>query len=181
MKKPKLLSLAVTIGLMLTACGEPANVAGTTPGSTAENTTSGGSTGATTQEESQETENLPASQEYVSSDNTYKVTLLEGLTQTDMPLQAGSTMMALEGGSDRTGFSGISLGSSKSSVPGNPGDLESLTDYADYITDMILNGTGITVSWEDTDAPSAEGAEQCLPEKAWPGAEQAKDRLMDIM
>ena len=162
MKKTKLLSLAVTIGLMLTACGEPANVTGSTPGSTEEDTTPSSAAESTTQEESQEPENLPASQEYVSSDNTYKVTLLEGLTQTDMPLQAGSTMMALEGGSDRTGFSGISLGSSKTSVPGNPGDLESLSDYADYITDMILDGTGMTVSWEDTNAPAAEGAEQCL-------------------
>ena len=104
MKKTKLLSMAVTIGLMLTACGEPANVTGSTPGSTEEDTTPSSAAESTTQEESQEPENLPASQEYVSSDNTYKVTLLEGLTQTDMPLQAGSTMMALEGGSDRTGF-----------------------------------------------------------------------------
>lgn len=166
MKKRNLLLLAVTVGLMLTACGEPENVAGTTPGSTTESTTestaSGDTAGNTTQEESTEPENLPASQEYVSSDNTYKITLLEGLTQTDMPLQAGSTMMSLEGGSDRTGFSGISLGSSKSSVPGNPGDLESLEDYADYITALALDGSGVTVSWEDTDAPAAEGAVQCL-------------------
>ncbi len=159
MKKRGVLLLAATIGLMLIACGNSRDTAATTPGSS-------GSTGSTaadvTQEESRETEKLPASQEYVSADGAYKVIMLEGLTQTDMQIQAGSTMMALEGGSDRTGFSGISLGSSKSTVPGNPGDIESLEDYADYITDMILDGSGVTVSWEDTDAPSAEGAEQCL-------------------
>lgn len=162
MKKRTLSLLAMAVGLMLTACGEPANVTGTTPGSAGESTAPGSAAQDTTQEESQEPENLPASQEYVSSDNTYKITLLEGLTQTDMPLQAGSTMMALEGGSDRTGFSGISLGSSKTSVPGNPGELAGLADYADYITSMILDGTGVTVNWEDTDAPAAEGAEQTL-------------------
>ncbi len=159
MKKKRASLLAAAIGLMLTACGAPGGLREETDmasGSTAENTT---------QEESPDTEPLPASQEYVSSDGTYKVILLEGLTQTDMQLQAGSSMMSLEGGSDRTGFSGISLGSSKSSVPGNPGDLESLEDYADYITDMILEGSGVTVSWEDTDAPSAEGAVQCLARK----------------
>ena len=159
MKKRGVLLLAATIGLMLIACGDSKDTVVTTPGNT-------GSTGNTatdvTQEESREQEKLPASQEYVSADGAYKVILLEGLTQTDMQIQAGSTMMVLEGGSDRTGFSGISLGSSKSTVPGNPDDMESLEDYADYITDMILDGTGVTVSWEDTNAPSAEGAAQCL-------------------
>ena len=153
MKKRNLLSLTMAMGLMLTSCGVPEKTTETTPGSTAENTP---------QEASQEVENLPASQEYVSSDGAYKVILLEGLTQTDMQLQAGSTMMGLEGGSDRTGFSGVSLGSSKANVPGNPGGIESLEDYADHITDMILSGSGVTVSWEDTDAPSTEGAERCL-------------------
>lgn len=165
MKKRGVLLLAATIGLMLIACGDPGNAAGTTPGGT-DSTGGAGSTGSTaadvTQEESQEAEKLPASQEYVSADGAYKVILLEGLTQTDMQIQAGSTMMALEGDSNRTGFSAISLGSSKSTVPGNPDNIEGLEDYADYITGMILDGSGVTVSWEDTDAPSAEGAEQCL-------------------
>ncbi|MDE6516495.1 MAG: DUF1266 domain-containing protein [Acetatifactor sp.] len=165
MKKRGVLLLAATIGLMLIACGDPGNAAGTTPGSTG-STGGAGSTGSTaadvTQEESQEAEKLPASQEYVSADGAYKVILLEGLTQTDMQIQAGSTMMALEGDSNRTGFSAISLGSSKSTVPGNPDNIEGLEDYADYITGMILDGSGVTVSWEETDAPSAEGAEQCL-------------------
>jgi len=170
MKKRGVLLLAATIGLSLMACGGPTGTGGTTPGNTGatggtSSITSGGADSAaadTAQEESQEAENLPASQEYISSDGTYKVTLLEGLTQTDMQFQAGSTMMGLDGGSDRTGFSGVSLGSSKTTVPGNSGDLESLADYADYITGMILDGSGVTVSWEDTDAPSTEGAEQCL-------------------
>lgn len=92
MKKRGVL-LAAVIGLMLTACGDPKEAAGITPGSTAEDTT---------QEESLKAEKLPASQEYVSSDRAYKVILLEGLTQTDMQVQAGSTMMGLDGGSDRT-------------------------------------------------------------------------------
>lgn len=153
MKKRGVLLLAAAIGLMLTACGDSREAAGITPGSTAGNVT---------QEASQEAEKLPASQEYVSSDGTYKVILLEGLTQTDMQLMAGATLMGLDGGSDRTGFSGVSLGSLKTNVLGNSGVLESLEDYADYIINMTLDGSGVTVSWEDTDAPSTEGAERCL-------------------
>lgn len=153
MKKREVLLLAAAIGLMLTACGDSREAAGITPGSTAGNVT---------QEASQEAEKLPASQEYVSSDGTYKVILLEGLTQTDMQLMAGATLMGLDGGSDRTGFSGVSLGSLKTNVLGNSGVLESLEDYADYIINMTLDGSGVTVSWEDTDAPSTEGAERCL-------------------
>ncbi len=160
MKKRNLLSLTMAMGLMLTSCGAPEKAPETIPGSTAGNTAQEG-TQEESQKESQKAENLPASQEYISSDGTYKVILLEGLTQTDMELP-GAAMMGLEGGSDRTGFSGVSLGSSKANVPGNPGDMESLEDYADHITNMILSGSGVTVSWEDTDAPSTEGAERCL-------------------
>lgn len=156
MKKRGLLLLAVAVGFMLTACGDFQDAAGITPGSTAGNGT---------QETSQEAEKFPASQEYISTDGSYKVILLEGLTQTDMQLMAGSTMMGLDGGSERTGFSGVSLGSLKSNVFGNPGVLDSLEDYADYIIDKILDGSGVTVSWEDTDAPSTEGAERCLARK----------------
>ncbi len=153
MKNRGVLLLAAIVGLMLTACGEPKESAGTESDSTANRTT---------QEESQEPDNLPASQEYFSSDGAYKVILLEGLTQEDLLFQAGSTMMGLEGGSERTGFSAVSLGSYKSSVPGNPSVMESLEDFADHVTDLTFNNSGVTVSWEDTDAPSTEGAEQCL-------------------
>lgn len=165
MKKRRLFLLAMVIGLMLTACGEPKEAADKKSDSNAKNST---------KEETQEPEesskpeapskpeNLPASQEYVSSDGAYKVILLEGLTQTDIQFQPGSTMMGLDGGSGRTGFSALSLGSYKSRVPGNPDDVESLEDYAEHITDMMFNGSGMTVSWEETDAPSIEGAERCL-------------------
>lgn len=165
MKKRRLFLLAMVIGLMLTACGEPKEAAGTKSDNNAKNTTK-----EATREPEESTkpevplkpEKLPASQEYVSSDGAYKVILLEGLTQTDMPFQPGSTMMELNGGSARTGFTALSLGSYKSNIPGNPNDVESLEDYADHITDMMFNGSGMTVSWEDADAPSVEGAEQCL-------------------
>lgn len=169
MKKREVLLLTAAIGLMLTACGDTKDDADPAPGSTSGSTTQGeaqtgssSTAGDTAQGESQPTENLPTSQEYVSSDGAYKVILLEGLTQTDMPIQAGVTMMSLEGGTDRTGFSGIALGSAKSNVPGSTDDIATLDDYADYITDMILDGSGVTVSWETADAPSAEGAEQCI-------------------
>lgn len=169
MKKRSVLLLTAIIGLALTACGNPkeadttsggagtgvtsgGNDTGTTPGSTGENTGS-------------EAENLPASQEYFSEDGAYKITLLEGLTQEDIQLQAGITMLQLDGGSERTGFSCMFLGSTKLNIPGNPDDVEDLEDYADYITDLLLNGTGMTVNWEDTDAPAAEGAERCLARK----------------
>ena len=155
MKKRRLLLLASALGLILAACGGSGDAADKTDGSAAGDT----------QQESMKEEELPASQEYVSSDGTYKVTLLEGLTQTDMQIQAGSAMMGLEGGSDRKGFSAVSLGSSKSNVPGSSGGIESLADYADYITGMILDGSGVTVDWEDADAPSVEGADQCIARK----------------
>ena len=153
MKKRGILLLAVSIGLMLTACTDSPKTTDIPSGSAA---------GDTVQNETRDTEKLPASQEYISSDGSYKVILFEGLTQTDMPLQAGSSMMGVDGASERAGFSGVALGSPKSNIPGNPDDVESLEDYADYITDMILNGSGVTVDWQDTDAPSAEGTEQCL-------------------
>lgn len=134
MKKRGVFLLALIIGLMLTACG------GTNEG----------------------TKEVPvASQEYVSLDGAYKVILLEGLTQTDVPLQAGSTMMEFESES-RTGFSAMSLVSYKSNVFGTSNAIESLEDFADHITDLVFDGSGVTVSWEDTDALSAVGAERCL-------------------
>ena len=164
MKKSKVLLPVLTAGLILTACGGITEGRDTTSDSLSLGISTSGSTASnsTASDTSQEAENLPATQEYVSVDGTYKVILLEGLTQDDMQFMPGSSMMALEGGSDRTGFSGASLGSPKTNVPGNPAQMESLEDYADYIIDMSLNGSGVTVSWEDADAPSTEGAERCL-------------------
>lgn len=173
MKKGKVLLLAAAMGLLLTACsdakgaadrdsgstvaGTPGSAADVTPGSTVEEETRESS-----REESSAPENLPASAEYVSVDGIYKVVLFEGLTQEDMQLQAGSTMMNLDAGTTRTGFTAVSLGSSKAAVPGYTGSMESLEDYADHITKMLLDGTGLTVSWEDTEAPSAEGAAKSI-------------------
>ena len=160
MKKRNVAVLAAAVGLMLTACGNPKG--------TADNRSDSAAVSADTvenkaaEEETQAPEELPASQEYVSSDGTYKVILLEGLTQTDMPLSAGCTMMGLDGDTVRKGFSGISLRCTKSNIPGNPGDIENLEAFADYITDMALNGAGVTVDWTDIEAPSLEGAERCL-------------------
>lgn len=159
MKKRSVFLLAALIGLTLTACEEPKEAADAKSGSTAKNTTKEATRES---EESSKPEKLPASQEYVSSDGTYKVILLEGLTQTDIQFQPGSTMMGFDGDSARTGFSAISVGCYKSSVPGNSSDVENLEDFADYITDLMFNGSGVTVNWETADAPSVEGAEQCL-------------------
>lgn len=167
MKKGKVLLLAAALGLMLTACGDAKNAieldresgstADKTPGS-AVGLTSGSTAVDETKEESEEAENLPASAEYVSADGVYKVVLFAGMAQSDMQFQAGSTMMELDAGSERAGFSAVSLGSSKAGVPGYTGSVESLEDYADHITGMLLDGSGLTVSWEDTDAPLAAGA-----------------------
>ncbi len=161
MKKCKVLLLAAAMGVLMTACGdtkEPedrdsVSMEDRTPGSTSEEETRESS-----QEESIEPEDLPASAEYVSVDGVYKVVLFEGMTQEDMQLQAGSTMMNLDAGTARTGFTAVSLGSSKAAVPGYTGSMDSLEDYADHITNMLLDGTGLTVSWEETDAPLAAGA-----------------------
>lgn len=168
MKKRSIL-LLMTIGLVLTACGNTKETSDIAPVQTEEATTQAKAQ-ENSQEKPQETEtpptsqeaeNLPGSQEYVSSNGSYKVILLEGLTQTDMQLSSESTMMGLDGGSKRTGFSGVSLKCSKINVLGNR-NVESIEDFADYITDLALDGSGLTVSWEDTDVSSAEGFENCL-------------------
>lgn len=112
--------------------------------------------------ETEPQEELPASAEYISVDGTYKVTLLEGLEQTDMQLQSNSSMMGLEAGDDRQGFSAISLGSPKTSVPGNPAKMEGLEDFADHVAALALNGTGVSVDWTDTEAETPDGAMRCL-------------------
>lgn len=171
MKKRRLFLLAALIGLMLTACGEPKEAADTKSGSTAKDTTQEATRESEKTREPEESsdpedtsdpEKLPASQEYISSDGAYKVILLEGLTQTDIQFQPGCTMMGFDGDSARTGFSAISVGCYKSSVPGNSSDVENLEDFSDYITGLMFNGSGVTVNWEAADAPSVEGAEQCL-------------------
>lgn len=154
LKKRGIFLLTAVISLMLAACGDSKDAA--------EKTASGGTGENTSTETIIETENLPASQEYISEDGAYKVILLEGLTQTDMQIQVGTTMMELDGGSERTGFSSIFMGSPKFNIPGNPDGIENLEDYADYITNLFLDGSGVTVSWKETDAPSVEGFERCL-------------------
>lgn len=155
-RKIALLAAAV-LGLTVTACG----VSGEKTGSPTE---SGGETeeisGAGA--ESGAEEEIPASAEYTSVDGIYKVTLLEGLEQTDMQIQANSSMMALDGGSGRQGFSCVCLGSPKGSVPGNPASMESLEEYADHVTNLALDGSGVTVDWEETETAAPEWAKRCL-------------------
>lgn len=102
MKKRNVAVLAAAVGLMLTACGNPKGTADNRSDSAAVSTDTVENKAA--EEETQEPEKLPASQDYVSSDGTYKVILLEGLTQTDMPLSAGCNMMGLDGDTARKDF-----------------------------------------------------------------------------
>lgn len=169
MKKWKSLLLAAAVGLVLTGCG--GTDAGewtqksTVPENSGTDMASGGSGAAdynTEQESSAEPENLPASGEYISQDGAYKITLLEGLTQTEAQVQAGAVMMNLEGGTDRTGFAAVFLACAKSNVIGNPDTMESLEDYAAHMTGLLLDNSGVTVSWEDADMPAAGGFERCI-------------------
>ena len=116
MKKRNVLLFAAAVGLMLTACGNSKDTADGGSNSAAVSSGTVENKAAEESQEPQEPENLPDTQEYVSSDGTYKVVLLEGLTQTDMPLSAGFAMMGLEGEDSRKGISGISLRSAKSSI-----------------------------------------------------------------
>lgn len=159
MRKKGVLLSTLILGLALTACGDIRNLNDLKE---AIGLTSGSSAGDTAQDESPEAESLPASQEYVSSDGSYQVTILEGLAQTDTPILAGADMMMLEGDSERKGFGAFCIKSPKSNVPGNPGSMESLEDYADHIANLLTNGSGITTDWKDADAPSAEDALDCL-------------------
>ncbi len=106
-------------------------------------------------EEEKETEPSVESQEYISADGTYCITMLKGFEQTDVPIQANGSMMGLDSAADRPGFSAISIGSAKGSVPGNPERLESLEDYADHVAHLALDGTGMQVDWQEAEAENA--------------------------
>ncbi len=159
MRKKGALLLAIILGLTLTACGDIRNLNDLKE---AIGLTSESSGGDAAQEESTDAENLPASQEYASSDGSYQVIMLEGFTQTEAPVLAGSDVMMLENDSDRKGFGSFCVKTPKSNVSGNPGSMESLEDYADYIANLLMKGSGITADWTDADAPAAEGALGCL-------------------
>ena len=159
MRKKGVLLSTLILGLALTACGDIRNLNDLKE---AIGLTSDSSGGDAAQEESTDAESLPASQEYVSSDGSYQVIMLEGFTQTEAPVLAGSDVMMLENDSDRKGFGSFCVKTPKSNVSGNPGSMESLEDYADYIANLLMKGSGITADWTDADAPAAEGALGCL-------------------
>ncbi len=154
-KKKTAVLLAASMGIMMTACGGSRET-GNTPSAATSKTSAAAETEAPTQEP------LPESEEYTSADGLFQVTLLKGLTQTDMQIQANSSMLGLDGGASRSGFSGIAMGSPKGSVPGNPEKMESLEDYADHLVNLTFKGSGVSVDWEDTDAQSTEGSILCL-------------------
>ena len=101
MRKKGVLLSTLILGLALTACGDIRNLNDLKE---AIGLTSDSSGGDAAQEESTDAESLPASQEYVSSDGSYQVIMLEGFTQTEAPVLAGSDVMMLENDSDRKGF-----------------------------------------------------------------------------
>lgn len=131
----------IILGLALTACGDIRNLNDLKE---AIGLTSDSSGGDAAQEESTNAESLPASQEYVSSDGSYQVTLLDGLTQSNLSVLAGSDVMGLDGDSQRKGFGAFCIRSPKSNIPGNPGSMESLEDYADHIANLMTKGSGIS-------------------------------------
>ncbi len=158
MRKKMAVSLTVVaLAMMLAACGS----SGETVDSEAKEEPEVAKE-AESEEKSETVEELPEAEEYVSADGTYSVTLLNGLEQSDMQLAANTSMMALEDTGDRAGFSAIAMGSGKATVPGNPESMESLEDYADHLVNMALDGTGMTVDWEDAEAPAIEGVQRCI-------------------
>ena len=124
MRKKGVLLSTLILGLALTACGDIRNLNDLKE---AIGLTSDSSGGDAAQEESTDAESLPASQEYVSSDGSYQVIMLEGFTQTEAPVLAGSDVMMLENDSDRKGFGAFCVKTPKSNVSGNPGSMESLS------------------------------------------------------
>ena len=139
MRKKGVLLSTLILGLALTACGDIRNLNDLKE---AIGLTSDSSGGDAAQEESTDAESLPASQEYVSSDGSYQVIMLEGFTQTEAPVLAGSDVMMLENDSERKGFGAFCVKTPKSNVSGNPGSMESLEDYADYIANLLMKGSG---------------------------------------
>lgn len=159
MRKKGVLLSTIILGLALTACGDIRNLNDLKE---AIGLTSDSSGGDAAQEESTNAESLPASQEYVSSDGSYQVTLLDGLTQSNLSVLAGSDVMGLDGDSQRKGFGAFCIRSPKSNIPGNPGSMESLEDYADHIANLMTKGSGISMDWKDVATPVIEGALGCL-------------------
>nr|WP_296464777.1 DUF1266 domain-containing protein [uncultured Acetatifactor sp.] len=159
MRKKGVLLSTIILGLALTACGDIRNLNDLKE---AIGLTSDSSGGDAAQEESTNAESLPASQEYVSSDGSYQVTLLDGLTQSNLSVLAGSDVMGLDGDSQRKGFGAFCIRSPKSNIPGNPGSMESLEDYADHIANLMTKGSGISTDWKDVATPAIEGALGCL-------------------
>lgn len=159
MRKKGVLLSTLILGLALTACGDIRNLNDLKE---AIGLTSDSSGGDAAQEESTNAESLPASQEYVSSDGSYQVTLLDGLTQSNLSVLAGSDVMGLDGDSQRKGFGAFCIRSPKSNIPGNPGSMESLEDYADHIANLMTKGSGISTDWKDVATPAIEGALGCL-------------------
>lgn len=159
MRKKGVLLSTIILGLALTACGDIRNLNDLKE---AIGLTSDSSGGDDAQEESTNAESLPASQEYVSSDGSYQVTLLDGLTQSNLSVLAGSDVMGLDGDSQRKGFGAFCIRSPKSNIPGNPGSMESLEDYADHIANLMTKGSGISMDWKDVATPVIEGALGCL-------------------
>ncbi len=144
---------AAILSMILMACGSTEDAAGA--GQTAEAEEEDGN-------EEKEEESLPESQEYFAADGTYSVTLLKGLTQNNIQVAANSSLIGLDVQEDRMGFSALAMNRSKISVLGNPEQMESLEDYADHLAKLALDSSGVTVDWEETEAPSLEGAQRCI-------------------
>lgn len=143
MQKHKYLAAALTLCVMLTACqgdiGSKSGIPGLTGG----------------KESGQEA--LPQSKEYVSENGLYSVTMLDGFQQSEMSIQANYSMMGLESPEGGPNLSCIALGGAKTGVPGNQGELTSLEDYADRISEILQSDNQVTFNWETTEELAMDG------------------------
>ena len=153
MRKRLVLLAAAAVSMTLSGCGGAKKGDAQTKAETG--AAQAAEAGSAVKEEKKESEPSVESQEYISADGSYSITMLKGFEQTDVPLQANGSMMGLDSAAGRPGFSAVSMGSVKSSVPGNPERMESLEDYADHVAHLALDGPGMQVDWQEAEAENA--------------------------
>lgn len=153
LKKYKYLAAALAACMTLTACQ------GGIGQKTAEK-------GDTVLNQGEEQEILPGSEEYVSENGLYTVTMLEGLLQSEMAIQTNYSMMGLDSTEDGPNLSCIALGGAKTGVPGIQGELTGLEEYADYITEMLEKNNNVTFDWKTKEDLAMDGMAKGI---AWEG------------
>lgn len=100
-------------------------------------------------------------QDYVSEDGSFTVTMPEGMEKSEFTVNTGSVMINLDAGDSGLNAHALIHESDKAFLS-NGQEVESLEDYRDYINNLYLKGQGMSVDWEEESAVEMEGFNKCL-------------------